>query len=104
MKDVFLLYAILLNVVAPLSMWHHSPKGGWDSDIEHKIIIYIWLLFYMLLILLNIKQELAKRNAKQCDQKIDKISPNFWKSGQKMPNTSTLNHIWNPKIPTTSHV
>jgi hypothetical protein len=40
-KDVFLLYAILLNVVAPLSMWHHSPKGGWDSDIEHKIIIYI---------------------------------------------------------------
>ncbi len=40
-KDVILLYAILLNVVAPLSMWQHSPKRGWDSDIEHKIIIYI---------------------------------------------------------------
>ena len=40
----------------------------------------------MLLILLNIKQELAKRDAKQCDQKIDKkFRPIFEKSGQKCP-------------------
>jgi hypothetical protein len=37
----------------------------------------------MLLILLNIKQELAKRNAKQCDQKIDKNIAQFLKKWPK---------------------
>ncbi len=48
----------------------------------------------MLLILLNIKQELANRDAKQCDQKIDKNFAQFLKKVAKnAQHNTTSNHI-----------